>query len=277
MTAAGTTELPVSPPPRPRGRGRKVATAWLVVGSIGAVVLLVVGPIAVTSLVAHEERTVHRSFAVDAVRTVDVDVDEGEVTVVGDAAGAVQVDALISRGLRDTATTIDLQGDRLVVRAHCRGPLTEHCRMDVVVHVPPTVAVVGRTSDAPVQVRAIAGEVRIGTTDGDVGLESLTGVVRVDNRDGSVTGTGLGAGPVRVDTRDGDVDVTFAVPPTGVSATTRDGAVSVVVPEGSGPYAVSATSGDGDVSTPVRTDPTSERAVHAASRDGDVAVRYPGT
>ena len=282
MTSPFSPSPPAPPPSGPREVPHDVvrpgmARAWLVVGSIAAVVLLAVGPVAVASLVSHEEHAVSRTYAADVVRAVVLHVDEGRVQVVGDETDVVRVSGRVSRGLRRTPVTIAVTDGRLTIDSDCTGPFGLHCGVDLTVHVPPGVTVAGATVDADVEIHRTTGTVDLTGRDANVTLDGLTGPVRADVRDGNVQGGSLGAGPVRVSTRDGDVDLAFDVAPTAVAATVRDGAVTVVVPSGTGPYAVSASSGDGAVDTPVRTDPASPRTVALAARDGDVALRYPAT
>jgi hypothetical protein len=265
------------PAGQPVGGRRGVARAWLVIGSMAAAVLLVLGPIGVVSLVSHEEHAVSRTYSAAVVRLVELHVDQGRVLVVGDGTDVVRIEGRVSRGLRPNPLRIGVREGVLVVGSECSGPFSLHCGVDLTIHVPPGVGVVGTSVDADLAVQRLTATVDLTVRDGDVDLDAVTGAVRAAVRDGTVRGGGLGAGPITVSTRDGDVDIAFASPPGALTAGTRDGAVTVVVPSGSGPYAVRATTGDGSVDTPVRTDPTSQRVVDLEAADGDVVLTYPSS
>ena len=251
-----------------------IRRSWLVVGSMGAAGVLLFGPIMFASLIARETTTLSRTFDATGIAVLDVQVSDGSVLVVGDEVSTIRVEAVVSSGLWDTRTTIAVAGDRLSLGSRCPGPLSHHCAVDWVVHAPPGIRLEGRSSDTDVRVDGLRGGVSYVSADGALTLDDVGGPVAVETRDGAFRATGLGSGPVNATSRDGDVELEFAEPPSAVAAKGRDGSVTVVLPAGSGPYDLTASAVDGQVTAPVRTDPSSERAVTVDARDGDVTVRY---
>jgi DUF4097 and DUF4098 domain-containing protein YvlB len=75
-------------------------------------------------------------------------------------------------------------------------------------------------------------------------------------------------------TRNGAVRVRFARAPSTVDASTRNGRVEVIVPEGSETYRVHLDTRRGDTELAVRTDPASPRTISAETVHGRATVRY---
>lgn len=211
--------------------------AWLVVGGLLAVTAVVWGTLNLIDLLAHE-----RSHAVttvsQAVQIVDVSNAAGSVSIEGSSGTAVTVDAAISRGLGQPSHRVEVQGNRLVVRASCPAVVNTFCQVNYRIAVPAGTDVVVRASG------------------------------------GGVNATGLLADRVDVSSSGGGVHLAFAGPPAAVVASSSGGGVTVEVPETPGSYRIVARSSGGPVHRSVPSDPASNRTIRATSSGGGVTVRY---
>lgn len=91
-----------------------------------------------------------------------------------------------------------------------------------------------------------------------------------------MTGDGLRSPSLEAQSSAGGVRLSFDVAPDRVRATSSAGGVEVLVPPGSGPYAVDASSSAGSSTVGVRQDPRAEHTIMARSSAGSVSVRERG-
>jgi hypothetical protein len=229
---------------RATGRGR----AWLIVGSIVAIGMLV-------DLLAHERTTQTASFdGVDAIRVVN---DSGRVRVTVDPEaepGVVEVTARVSDGLRSTALDQAVDGTELTLSSSCPNFGGTWCSVDWDVVVAPGLALVTEADDGGVEVRGRFASIDVHSDNGNTRIDGEAPTVQASSENGGVT-------------------VRLAEPPDSVDARSENGDVEVIVPPVEEGYRVAADSDNGRVETLLRTDPTSPRSIVANSDNGDVLVR----
>ncbi len=264
---------------------------WLVLGSVVAVVLLGFGTLQAVNQLAHGSDTAASMFEGD-ISSVEISLDRGSVRVVGsasrgDAGGraAVTVTAQIDHGLFGTAHTEELVDDRLVLDASCPKLVSRFCNVDYTVEVPQGVAVIAHVSRGHINVSNVHGSVDLSTEHGDIDVERIGGDAYLSTRHGDVRAVDMGIGDMGIGdvgvgemvagSEHGDVTLDFTRAPREVQASSRHGDVEVVVPDGSGPYALDLSTDRGSTSSSVRTDPDAGLRIEAGSRHGDVTVRYP--
>lgn len=199
--------------------------------------------------------TYEESFSVRGVRTVEVAIDAGQVTVEPADGNAVEVSVRGEGTWRRPSATREQTGDRLRLSASCPPGVGFHrCRLDYVVAVP---------SGVDVDLQADAGRLHVRGIDGDI-------VARTDA--GEIEMRDLRSDTVEASSDVGRVVTRFAEPPSDVRTTTSTGEIQVRLPSSGGPYAVDASSEVGSARVDVATDPSSPRRVVARTSVGSVLV-----
>lgn len=94
-----------------------------------------------------------------------------------------------------------------------------------------------KSETGSIAIKAVAGGAFVESGTGDVTVEGVRGDLRVRASSGSVSARGLAAGVVEAETVSGSVFLSFAEPPSSVSASTVSGRIGTSVPEG-GAYVV---------------------------------------
>lgn len=254
-----------------------VGSAWKIVGSLVAALLLVMGVFQVVVAVAHEENTLTQRFDAAGVTRVEVHNEAGgAVRVVGSdaAAEAITVTARISDGLRKTGHSERVEDGTLLLEVSCPMIGTDFCMVTYDVETPADVDVFIRGDRGRVAVSNIAGDVDVRNDNGGIELVGIDGSVSAHSDNGSVEATGLSATDVDASSDNGHVKLEFDDAPATVTVDSDNGLVEVVVPEGPESYAVDATTDNGAVTTSVSTDPASPRSITATSDNGAVTIRY---
>lgn len=252
-----------------------VRTAWKILGSLFAGLLLLFGTMQVAVALAHEEYTDTDSFDVADVAVVDIHNSAGSVRVspAPPEADTIEVVAEVSDGLRETGHSEELDDDRLMLRASCPIFGSHFCDVDYVLQVPAEVQLVVRAKDT-VTVSDMAGGVDLESTN-SVEVAGLTGPARLRAVDGSVRATDLRSDVVDASTISGAVIVDFDRAPRSVRAENIDGDVEVIVPnDPEVAYRVDASTVDGDTSTDILNGPQGDRSIVARTISGDVRIRY---
>lgn len=258
---------------------RLVRIAWIAVGSIAAVLGLLVAGTSVASAFARDRETT-RQVVPDQVEVLEVDGHHNvSVRIVGSDRDDVDVEAVAHRGLLTPDQDVEVEGDRLVVSSSC-GPLSPlavglFCGTDYTISVPAELDVVVDGAGS-VTVVDVAGSVDITTSGGSATLDGTSGAVDVHTRGGSVEGLGLRSRSVEVASDGGSVQLTFERPPDLVDLTSTGGGVVAELPDEAVAYRVDASADGGRVDTQVRTDPDAERTITAHSDGGSVVLRYRG-
>jgi DUF4097 and DUF4098 domain-containing protein YvlB len=263
----------VTAPDAPRPRGR---TAWLVLGGFAAVVGVLFGVGWTLGALANETRTITREFDDDAITTVDVGSGSGEVLVVGDRepGTGIEVRTRLTDGLWDGRHSEEVVGDRLEIRADCPFFFSVRCDVRIEVHAPRTMDVVVKTDNGDAQVRRFDGSVQATSDNGDIRAEDLAGPVRFSTDNGDVVAGDLRSSTVDSETDNGDVALDFTDPPLDVLADSDNGDLLVRLPRDDVGYALVTETDHGTITTPIRTDPESERRITARSDNGDITIRY---
>jgi hypothetical protein len=211
------------------------------------------------------------------VRVIDVSNSSGSVSIDGTTSSDITIDASISRGLGRPTHHETVDGDRLVVRAHCPVVISSFCNVNYRLTVPAGTNVVVRASGGGITLASLEGPVDASSSGGGVHVQNMGGSLRLRSSGGGVSATALRSDRVDASSSGGGVQLAFADPPSAVLATSSGGGVTVEVPDTTDAYRVQASSSGGAARTTVRTDPTSTRVIRATSSGGGVTVRYPRT
>jgi Putative adhesin len=263
--------------PDPTAPSPRVRRAWLIVGSLVTVPVLLFGATQVASALAHEERTEVSTFAARGLQRVEIHNAAGSVRVVGvEGADTITVNARISDGWRATGHDVRREGERLMIEGSCPAFLSDWCNVHYTIELPSDLAVVADAGDGGVTVTDIAGDVEASSDNGSVELARIEGSVELHSDNGSVTATELrNASHAEATSDNGDVRLEFLDPPDDVVARSDNGSIDVVLPDTGELYQVDAHSDNGTVSTGgVGTRPGSSRTITAESDNGDVTVTY---
>jgi len=252
---------------RPRRR-----RAWLVVGLVIAFVTIALGAWDLVGLMSHKAVHHERTWSAP-VRTLDLDVGDGSVTVVGTNQTGAVVHADGARGLYSPTDEQSLVDGTLRIRSSC--PFAASwCSLSYRVELPAGAKVVVHSSDGRVTANGLTGDINLSSSNGRVTANSPSGTLTAHSSNGRVQVTGARSAHVTATSNNGSVQVGFAEAPHAVFAHSYNGSVTVGVPRSDISYRVEAHSNNGRVSTPVRTDPTGSRTITAVSNNGDVTVRY---
>jgi hypothetical protein len=265
----------VALPARQHVSTRARGGVWAVVGLLFAAVLVLAVAGSFIGSIAYEKiMPTSRAFA-GSIRAVDIEIDNGSVTIEPVATtGAVVTSSGLS-GLSSPSDTEHVTGGTLVVRSSCPTRFFEnHCTRSYVLRIPSDVAVVADTGSGDVTTNGVDGPLRIRSGQGNVRVDGATGSVRIWSGQGEVTATGLRGATAAVTTGQGDVHLGFDAAPSEVQAISGQGDVTITLPRGAVAYRVRATSGQGVVTDTVAVNPSSRRTVLASSGQGDIAIRY---
>jgi hypothetical protein len=256
--------------------GTTARRAWLVAGSVVAVVAVGMATFGLVNVVAREVVTERSTFPAAGLARLDVDGRHGRVEVVGSAGAEVSVEARITHGIRRTRHHARVEGGVLRLSTECPPGPPLWCNVDYRIVVPSRLAVEATTRNGSIEVRDVDGAVTAHTSNGAVRAARLGGHADLRTSNGSIEGRGLQGPSVSARTSNGAVELAFADPPTTVDARTSNGAVEVVVPHDATTYRVDVrTSWVGSTDVAVRSDPSSPRSITARTSNGSITVRYP--
>ncbi|CAM5233200.1 DUF4097 family beta strand repeat-containing protein [Streptomyces fumanus] len=251
---------------------RRTVSARALVAA-GAAVLAVAGLGACASADDDKEPET-RSFSLPG-RTLTVDSDDSALEIVAaedNTRGRIEVtrwfDGSVAVG-DEPEVTWRMDGDRLVLRMHCSGFMSD-CAARHRVEVPRGVAVEVGSDDGSVRARGFRDALSIRTADGSVRVADSTGPLHLRSDDGSVRAD-VDARRVDAETKDGSVKLRLGAVPDRVRARSDDGSVTVEVPRAT--YKVSTWTDDGSVRVSVPRSDSSAHVVDARSKDGGVRVR----
>ncbi len=252
------------------GRHPLVRVPTLVVGGLITLLLLATGTYAVANVIVRTTETDSTTLTGE-VRRAEVHVT-GRVDISVGPADRVEIDRRSTFGVRRPRVTETLVDGLLTLRVECVGGISVVCanRVDLVVpaDVSLTIHALGTT------VADVTGDVEVDSGAGSVHLERLTGEIDVSVGGGSIDGTALRSARVQASAGAGSVDLSFAVPPEDVDASSGAGSVLVWLPEGDEAYRVDADAGAGSDVVTVKTDQTSDRIIRANAGAGSAEVHY---
>jgi hypothetical protein len=262
-------------PPTTDGTGvPRRRRAWLVVGLVVAAITILLGAWDLVGALSRQPVHYQRTWS-EPVRTLDLDIGNGSVTLVGtDGAGAV-VHADGARGLSTPTNEQTLEDGTLRIRSSCSFSFGSNwCSLSYRVDLPAGARVVAHSSNGAVTADGLTGNVELSSNNGRVTANAPSGTLTMHSSNGRVQVTGATSTHVSASSNNGSVRVGFARPPHAVYAHSYNGSVTVGVPRSDISYRVEAHSDNGRVSTPVRTDPSGSDTITALSNNGDVTVRY---
>jgi hypothetical protein len=264
---------PAARPDRPASKGTR--TLWKVVASLAAALGLLWGASQVVVQLAHEERTTSAEHVAEGVRTVDVRVDNGAITIVGTTDDTIRVTARISDGLRSTGESQTVVDGVLELRGDCPVFLSSFCNVAYTVEVPAGMSVVARTNNDNVTVDGVRGAIDARSGNGRIEVRgSGAETLRLGTDNGRVVGLDLHSTSVDASSDNGTVELSFREAPDHVRASTDNGSVRVAIPDDGGSYVVSVDTDNGSASAPIRTDPNATRTITGRSDNGDVLITY---
>jgi DUF4097 and DUF4098 domain-containing protein YvlB len=148
------------------------------------------------------------------------------------------------------------------------------CSANYLLRVPRGIQVDARTSGGDLTAAGLAGDVVLRSSAGDVDVSDLSGRANLNSSAGNVVARDLHSTEVDATSSAGDVELRFAGAPQMIEADSSAGDVNLRLPNGADVYQVNASASAGDVTTDVRTDPSSDRRLELRSSAGDVTVVY---
>jgi hypothetical protein len=227
--------------------------------------------------------SIDRTFIVAGIPTLNIDGDDGNITIVRGAEGTVIVHAIMKAStdeiLRQLTVEMTQDGDTITVHATKTGktPLVLFGSNSGVVAYEvrlPAHARVGhaKTSDGRIDVEGIAGPLNLTTSDGSIRVSQMEGNLEARTSDGSITLTG-GHGTMQLNTSDGSITMRD-VQSAGLDVHTSDGSINFL-----GSFATGSTnhfdSRDGRVA--IAVPPDSGLRIDLQTGDGSVRVGFPVT
>ncbi len=227
---------------------------------LGVLTVAVALAAAVTALV-YQAATRSSEVAVDetGVRELRVTGVTGgtSVTTRDSTDGGVSGTARLTTSWNEAEVTLERQGDVLLLEADCdRQDWPRRCEIDYDLVVDPDTDVVVDLVTGGFEATGLSGDVDVDLTTGGVLLSEATSQ-RVD-----------------VSVTTGGVALQFVEPPTDVVVSTVTGGIGIGLPDDGEAYAVNTDVSVGGANVGVRTDPSSRRAIEAATTVGGIEVGY---
>jgi len=247
----------------------------LSVGIVLAAIFIVCSAISVAGwTIGSTEKTNHEVIP-GPVKTLTLDANSGDVTLVASDTDDVVVDSHARGQLHTPELQVRPEGTHLTVTGGCPNFTIGNCSAEIIVRVPANTAVDVDAGSGDIHAQDLNGNVRLRSASGDVSAEGLHGFsVQLKSASGDITAGDLSAGAVSARTASGDVTLQLSSVPEGVEARINSGDVAVLVPPGSEPYRVDADTNSGDRSVGVVVSDRSSNAITAHTNSGDVVVDY---
>lgn len=254
---------------------RNARFAFTVLGGPLTVLLIAVTAFAITGTLARQSESSPIAFA-EPVTKVRIGVTNGSVTLRGGAVTSVTGERVLTRGLQSPSYSERVEGDTLVIEAHCVPLGNTWCDVSYVLDLPSSVEVEVETAVGGIRAFDMTGALHLRSATGGVSVEDVSGTLRLESGAGSVRGTGVGSGEVRAFSGAGPVDLAFVAPPTLVEAGAGAGSTDIEVPRDGSTYRIDEVLGADESSRiAIVTDPTSSRVLKLESGAGGVSVHYP--
>ncbi|MFF2545030.1 DUF4097 domain-containing protein [Kitasatospora sp. NPDC058063] len=199
------------------------------------------------------------------ITAVKLDTTSGGVTLRGkDGLDKVSVHRSVSYQDDKPGATSRVENGVLVL-----GGCGQHCSVTYTVDVPAGLPVSGRTSSGAVSLSRV-GAVQVSTHSGAVDLDGVNGSTEVTTTNGAITGRGLNGDRIQAETHNGAIDIT-STRPQDVSASTSNGAITLLVPAAA--YKVSAKSDNGHQDIGVTDDPSGRYRLTLSTSNGRITVK----
>lgn len=207
------------------------------------------------------------------VRSVEVDLAVGRVTVVPAGTGAATVVRTRKYLMAAPSASETVDVDVLRIDAECPRIVPLGCAVDYRLEVPAGIPVRIRTGQGSVSVADVTGTVDVDTKAGGVRLAGTRGPVRVNTGAGDVDGVDIAVSYLDATTSAGRIRLSLAEPPGRLGLRTRAGSIDVALPAADGGYRVDADAGEGRVDVGFEQNEGGSRTVVARSDAGNIAVR----
>lgn len=202
------------------------------------------------------------------IRSVDVQIDNGRVDVVGTAEPTATVDR-VRHYLHGAPKITETVADGVLrLRTECPTFVALQCHVDLHLRVPAGAAVQVRTDRGSVSVQGTSGPVDVRTSAGAVRLTATSGAVKLATSAGAISGVDLASPSIDATADAGRIGLSLAKPAARVDLRTHAGSIDLALPVAPGGYRV--TTEKADVS--VAEDPTSSRAVSARTGAGSIRI-----
>ncbi|MFD4661715.1 DUF4097 domain-containing protein [Kitasatospora sp. NPDC058444] len=201
----------------------------------------------------------------ERITAVRLDTTSGGVTVRGRSGlDHASVHRSVSYGSDKPGATSRVENGVLVL-----GGCGRNCSVTYTVDVPAGLPISGQTSSGAVRLSRV-GSVQVSTHSGAVELDGVEGGAEVRTTNGAVTGRGLNGDRILAETHNGAIDIT-STKPQDVSASTSNGAITLVVPAAT--YKVSAKSDNGHQDIGVPDDPSGRYRLTLSTSNGRISVK----
>jgi hypothetical protein len=275
VTSPPTLSVPISPATTPTPPGRPARILAIIIGVVLVVSAVGYGCLTLVTLLARHHSTFDRRVT-GTIRVVSVQSSEFAIAVTGtEAPGVVTIHSAQSWSWGRPHLKAVLQRDgTLRVSFGCSTLAPLGCQGKLQLAVPAGVAVTGSSSGGGIRVAGVHGPIQVNSGGGGVNVDDTDGDLHLDSSGGGVHATRVRSERVVASSSGGGVTVSFAAEPRDVHVTSSGGGVHVLVPAGSGPYAVDDSSSGGGTHTGVSTDPESHLRIYAHSSGGGVTVGY---
>ncbi len=209
------------------------------------------------------------SYSVGGVRTLVVTAHLGDVQVVGGTSSVVSVTQHAVFQGRAPTIGHQLAAGTLSLTSHCVAG--EFCSVGYDITVPRATAVRITDEVGTVRLGSLVGQATVTVDAGQIDLSSLSGPVEALTRAGSIVGQHLSSPHADLRVSTGGIDVSFAAPPTAISATTDLGAVILHVPN-TVAYDVTTSAGVGHIGVSVTQNTAAPRTITTRTDVGSITI-----
>lgn len=207
-----------------------------------------------------DRRVETSTVAVGDLRMLDISTENGAIEVRAADGDEITIETVIREDDDgDGESSIDIEGDHLVLRGECDDGWFDRCSVGYVVAVPASF------------------DVDVSTDNGRVELTGIAGDISIDTDNGAIVADELLTSSVEAHTDNGRIRLSFDDVPNTTVATTDNGSITIEVPDDTAGYDVDADSDNGQVDVDVPTDPDSDHHITAQSDNGAIDIGYRTT
>jgi hypothetical protein len=252
-----------------------IAISWKILGGLLAVAFLGWNTVNGVGLIAYEHDAFTKTF--DAgVRSLDIRVHTGNVTVIADRTAGVVVDGNGKRGLvrGKHSETVSADGSTLQLRSNCPSLTIGWCALSYTIHIPADIDLHANSDNGTLRIDGMKGNIQIQSSNGAVRINNSAGDVQVSTDNGNVRIIDSKSRIVHVDTDNGGVRTTFISVPQDVQVQTDNGNVVVQVPHTDDRFHVETKTDNGSVKNDLGNDTRSDRLVDAQTDNGNITLTY---
>ena len=272
---AGATERRSERRAAPTRRGRAI---WVIVAALTAFVVVVPLGVQIWGRMIRRTETTRTAYREHPVTTLEVAAGSASVSVESGSAGQVTIEQTLKWALNKPHVERSWKDGTLRLTVVCgsgkRLFSSLECGVDLIVRVPPGVALRATSTSGTVGALGLTGPLRLQTSSGVVSVERVTGPIWARSDSGVITGSGVRSREVDARSSSGAIGLAFGEPPQSVRATSSSGAVTLTLPPGSR-YQVRGTSSSGDRQIdPTLKDDTASRLVDVTTSSGAVTIGH---